>query len=134
MQNNKYFIDSNIFFYAKIGDRKYGECSKKVIRKIYEVEAEGHVDVLVLLEVANALSKFHMKREEITREITAIISLPINIVDVSKEDIVESSEIDLKPYDALHYYVSRKIDARIISADSDFDKFGRVDPCEIDKI
>lgn len=78
------------------------------------------------------MNKFYKHSESISDEIQAILSLPITIINVSKEDIVQSlSETDLGPYDGLHYYLSKSVDAKIISADKDFDKVGRIDPCEI---
>lgn len=133
MEKSKYFIDSNVFFYAKIGDKKYGECSKKVIRKIYENKIESYIDSVILLEVANALSKFFQDKNIIREELLAIMSLPLTVIEITKDDIVESSKIrELKPYDALHLYIANRVGARIISADSDFDKHGRLDPCEFD--
>jgi len=44
----KYFIDSNIFVYAKIGDTE--NAPKKIIKAIYEGKIEAITDNVVLLE------------------------------------------------------------------------------------
>ena len=122
----KYFIDSNVFVYAKINDKKYGKCCQNIIKKIYEKKIEAIIDNIILLEVANALRKLGVK--DIEDEILAILSLPIRIVDFKQEDIVEATkDLSLSPYDSLHYIVSKKCNAKIISADKDFKV--RIDPC-----
>ncbi|MCY0882419.1 MAG: PIN domain-containing protein [Acidianus infernus] len=47
---------------------------------------------------------------------------------MTKEDIIQAvKEDDLSPYDALHYVISKKSSAIIITADQDFKE--RIDPC-----
>ncbi|MCY0874309.1 MAG: PIN domain-containing protein [Acidianus infernus] len=126
MHKTTYFIDSNVFVYAKIGDKKYGKCSQEIIKAIYKGKIEAIIDTVVLLEVANALRKLKVK--DVEEEILAILSLPIQVVEVTKEDIIQAvKEDDLSPYDALHYVISKKSSAIIITADQDFKE--RIDPC-----
>jgi len=128
VRNELFFIDSNIFVYAKINDKKYGKCSQDLIKMIYERKISAIIDSIILLEVANALRKLGIK--DIEDEILAILSLPIKVVDIRKEDIIEAVEnLSLSPYDSLHYVISKRLDAKIISADKDFDIVGRIDPC-----
>lgn len=95
---------------------------------IYERKISAIIDSIILLEVANALRKLGIK--DIEDEILAILSLPIKVVDIRKEDIIEAVEnLSLSPYDSLHYVISKRLDAKIISADKDFDIVGRIDPC-----
>ncbi|MEJ2780437.1 PIN domain-containing protein [Stygiolobus sp. CP850M] len=121
-----YFIDSNVFVYAKIRGRKYGKCCQDIIKKIYEKKMQAIIDNIILLGVVNALRKLGAK--DIEDEILAILPLPIRIVDFKQEDIVEvTKDLSLSPYDSLHYIVSKKSNAKIISADKDFKV--RIDPC-----
>ncbi|MEM1646279.1 MAG: type II toxin-antitoxin system VapC family toxin [Ignisphaera sp.] len=124
----KYFIDSNVFVYAKVNDKKYGKCCGEVIRRIYKREIDAAIDSLILLEVANALRKLGVKDVEDT--VLAILSLPISVVDFKKEDVIEAvKDPSLSPYDSLHYIISKRWGAKIVSADSDFKD--RVDPCSL---
>lgn len=134
LAKDRYFIDGNVFFYAKIGDKKYGECSARIIREIYLGEIDAYTDSIVLLEVSNSLRKFFGSSKVILDEINAILSLPIKVIDVKKEDILDSLKIgtslnSLSPYDLIHYFISKNYNAKIISADKDFDIVGRIDPC-----
>ncbi|BCU69942.1 type II toxin-antitoxin system VapC family toxin [Stygiolobus caldivivus] len=121
-----YFVDSNVFVYAKINDKKYGICCQNIIKKIYEKEVEVIIDNVILLEVANALRKLGVR--DIQDEVLAILSLPIRVIDFKQEDVIEATrDLSLSPYDSLHYVISKKYNAKIISADKDFKE--RIDPC-----
>jgi predicted nucleic acid-binding protein len=130
LQRGRYFIDSNVFFYAKIGDKKYSRCCQKVIREIFEGEMDPYIDTVVLLEVANALVKFFKTSHIAVEELNAILALPITVVEPKKEEVVASISSNLTPYDALHAYIANRIGAKVVSADKDFDEIGRVDPCD----
>ena len=52
------FIDSNVFFYAKIMDREYGEKCARVLRGIEAREIDAAASALIIVELANALRKF----------------------------------------------------------------------------
>lgn len=130
LRKGRYFIDSNVFFYAKIGDKRYGRCCSRVIKKIYSREIEAFIDSLTLLEVSNSMMKFRFPRDEVKNEINAILSLPISVIEIRKEDVVESLKMELNPYDALHLLISERMGAQVITADRDFDDFNRVDPCD----
>jgi len=98
-----YFVDSNVFVYAKINDKKYGKCCQDIIKKIYEKKIEAIIDNIILLEVVNALRKLGVK--DIEDEILAILPLPIRIVDFKQEDIVEATkDLSLSPYDSLYSF------------------------------
>ena len=99
-----------------------------MIRRIYKREIDAAIDSLILLEVANALRKLGVKDVEDT--VWAILSLPISVVDFKKEDVIEAvKDPSLSPYDSLHYIISKRWGAKIVSADSDFKD--RVDPCSL---
>ena len=132
--SKKAFIDSNIFFYSIIMDREYGEHCAAILRGIHEGRLRAYISPLILLEVANALRKFHIEQFHI--KIKAIVSLPISLIEIETEDILDAIEFadkyDISPYDASHVIAMKKakIDI-IISADKDFDKVDiitRIDP------
>lgn len=131
LEKSRYFLDSNVFFYAKIGDKKYGKCCAEIIKAVFEGKIDAYIDSVILSEVANSLRKFFTSNV-VAEEINAILSLPIRVIDVKKEDILESlkQRVLLSPYDSLHYFIAGKYNAKIISADKDFDTVGRIDPCQ----
>jgi hypothetical protein len=129
------YIDSNIFFYAKIMDKRYGKACAKIISDVAKDEIDGIASVLMLLEVANALRKYGLVGE-IKNEIDAIYSLRMKIVPVDDIIIRLASEIydevKISPYDCAHVATMRKFGVKeIISADKDFDKISgikRIEP------
>lgn len=130
-----YFIDSNVFFYAKILDRKYGDACAKVLDKIVRGELEAVTSTLVVIELANALRKYGLS-DEVKDVVNAVFSLDIGVFEVDSLDVRTAAgifnEFRISPYDCVHAAVMRK--ARIvdiISADKDFDKIAwikRLDP------
>ncbi|MBE0513133.1 type II toxin-antitoxin system VapC family toxin [Candidatus Bathyarchaeota archaeon] len=130
-----YFIDSNVFFYAKMLDRKYGDACAKVFDKIVRGELEAVTSTLVVIELANALRKYGLS-DEVKDVVNAVFSLDIGVFEVDSLDVRTAAgifnEFRISPYDCVHAAVMRK--ARIvdiISADKDFDKIAwikRLDP------
>lgn len=130
-----YFIDSNVFFYAKMLDRKYGDACAKVLDKIVRGELEAVTSTLVVIELANALRKDGLS-DEVKDVVNAVFSLDIGVFEVDSLDVRTAAgifnEFRISPYDCVHAAVMRK--ARIvdiISADKDFDKIAwikRLDP------
>ena len=135
----KYYIDSNIFFYARIMDKRYGESCSKILRGIFRGEVEAVTSALTPIEVANALRKYGVSTEEVRKSIDAMLSLVLAIYEFERIDIAESirisEEFDISPYDAVHIAIMKKADVtRIISADRDFDRvtgIERIDPEEL---
>jgi len=129
------YIDSNIFFYAKIMDRKYGKACADIIEKISEGEIEASISPLVILEVTNAMKKYGM-RKDIKNEADAILSLDIEIFPIDSivarlaMEIFE--EVGISPYDCTHIAVMKRYEIkRIFSADKEFDRvpgIKRIDP------
>jgi predicted nucleic acid-binding protein len=122
----KVYVDSNVFFYAKIKDRVYGQSCSNILRSIVAGKLEAAVSTLVPIEVANALRKFGLQREVAT-EVHAICSLTIDIYTIDLADAREAAEIykevGISPYDCLHAAIMRNHDLKeIVSADNDFDK------------
>ena len=135
-----YFVDSNVFFYAKILDREYGKSCAKIIRDVVEGRVEAVTSVLVVVEVANALRKYGLGKE--AKEVAdAIFSLDIPVYGVDSSDVRIAmgffDEFGISPYDCVHASVMKRGGAlNIISADKDFDKIKlikRLDPKSYEK-
>jgi len=130
-----YFIDSNVFFYAKMLDRKYGDACAKVLDKIVRSELEAVTSILVVIELANALRKYGLS-DEVKDVVNAVFSLDIRVFEVDSLDVRTAAgifnEFRISPYDCVHAAVMRKAGiVDIISADKDFDKIAwikRLDP------
>ncbi|MCD6491909.1 MAG: type II toxin-antitoxin system VapC family toxin [Candidatus Njordarchaeia archaeon] len=137
---NPIFIDSNIFFYSIIRDRKYGNASAKIITHIYERKITATITSIILLEVANALRKYRV--QSIEMKIKSIVSLPIKIFDVNtvtiREAIKLSEQYKISPYDATHAVICiRNGINTVISADKEFDKIKeleRIDPLDFEHV
>jgi len=135
----EFFIDSNVFFYAKIMDARYGTACARIIRRIASGSLEASTSVLVPVEVANAMRKFGLA-DEITAEVRALYSLGVEVLTIDAPDALEAVEASGKsgvsPYDCLHAIVMKRNGLRdIISADTDFDKLdwvNRTDPSSLD--
>lgn len=121
-----FYIDSNIFFYAKTMDRRYGKSCAKIVRNPAKGEIDGMASTLMLLEVANALRKYGLVGE-VKDEIDAIYSLPMKIVPLNDTIIRWAGgiydEVKISPYDCVHAATMKKFGVKeIISVNKDFDK------------
>ena len=129
------YIDSNVFFYARILDTQYGEACAKIIETIAKAELKAVASTLVVLEVANSLKKYRLA-DAVKDEIDAICSLGMMLSAV--DDIVIRwagdiyQKVGISPYDCVHAATMRKLGVtEILSADKDFDKIPairRIDP------
>lgn len=130
-----YFIDSNIFFYAKIFDREYGAACAKILDKIAKGKLEAATSTLVIVELANALRKYGLS-DEVKDVVDAVFSLDIRVFDVDSLGVRNAigifDEFRISPYDCVHVAVMKETGiANVISADRDFDKVNwikRLDP------
>jgi len=130
-----YFIDSNIFFYAKIMDKEYGEDCAKILDMIVRNELKAVTSSLIIIELANALRKYGLSNE-VTDVVDAVFSLNIQILQVDPLDVRSAMEIfaefQISPYDCTHAAIMKKAETgKIISADRDFEKIiwiKRIDP------
>jgi len=130
-----YYVDSNIFFYAKIMDRKYGPSCSVIVRSIWEHRLNVTISSLILLEVSNALRKYG-RVKDVAPEVRAISSLGIETYPMDASDVQEAAEIfeetKINPYDCLHAAIMKRYNlTQIISADREFDKLkwlSRIDP------
>jgi hypothetical protein len=128
------YIDSNVFFCAKILDAKYGEACVSIVKDIAKAKLKAAISVLVILEVANTLRKYGL-RDEIKNEVDALYSLNMVVNEVDSAIIRGAIDLSYKtgisPYDCVHAVTMKELGiSRIISADKDFDKIGlgRIDP------
>ena len=120
-----HYVDSNVFFYAKIMDAEYGQSCAEVLKKIQDRKIMTATSVLVALEVGNALRKFGHARE-VKDAVDSIFSLEIAILNIDSSDIRNAVDISHKhrigPYDCAHVAVMRHAKIRnIISVDRDFE-------------
>jgi len=130
-----YFIDSNVFFYAKILDREYGDVCAKILDEIVKGELEAVTSTLVVIELANALRKFGLGNE-VKEVIDAVFSLDVPVYEVDSLSVRDAAvifnEFRISPYDCVHAAVMKRAGiVDVISADKDFDKIAwikRLDP------
>lgn len=129
------YIDSNVFFCAKIADPRYGEACTEIIKDIAGGRLKAVASTLMTLEVASALQKYGLK-QAVGDEINAICSLGIALEPLDESVVRRASEIHhetgIHLYDCAHVATMRKLGvAEILSADKDFDKISgirRIDP------
>ncbi len=135
-----YFIDSNIFFNAKVKDKKYGESCSRILADLVNGQISALTSTLVLLEVGNAMRKFGLA-QEVQEELNAIYSTGIPVYEILNVDIRLVGELfsktGLSPYDCAHVAVMKRAGLdRIISTDGDFDEMpglARLDPLNYQK-
>ncbi len=129
------YIDSNVFFYAKIMDNVYGRSCAGLLRRIVSGQLKSSISTFVPIEVANALMKYGLK-DEVSTEVRAIFSSGLDVYPIEEADVREATElykeVKVSPYDCVHAAVMKKHGLKeIISADKDFDRFTwlkRTDP------
>ena len=133
-----YFIDSNVFFYAKMFDREYGAVCAKILDRIAKGKLEAATSTLVVIELANALRKYGLS-DEVKDVVDAVFSLDIRVFDVDSLSVRNAvgifDKFRISPYDCVHVAVMKEagID-NVISADKDFDNVGwikRLDPKDV---
>jgi len=130
-----YFIDSNVFFYAKILDREYGVACAEILDRISKGKLEAATSTLVIIELANALRKYGLS-DEVKDVVDAVFSLDIHVFDVDSLGVRNAvgifDEFRIGPYDCVHLAIMKDAGiADVISADRDFDKVNwikRLDP------
>ncbi len=120
------FIDSNVFFYAKIMDRTFGDSCARVVRQIASGQLKASTSALVPIEVANTMRKYGLSKDA-PAEVHAIFSMGIEVHPIGEPEAREAAEIfkkvDISPYDCLHAAVMKNNGLEeIVSADKDFDK------------
>jgi predicted nucleic acid-binding protein len=131
----KVYLDSNVFFYAKIMDRVFGKPCSDILRSVASGDLQACTSSLVPIEVANAMRKYGLG-EDVRDEVRAIFSLGLEVYSLDPTDVQEASEVyaasGISPYDCAHAAVMKRngLD-EIVSADREFDKIPwlkRIDP------
>ncbi len=124
------YVDSNIFFYAKIMDPEYGPSCAEVIQSIHDGRTLAATSTLVALEVANALRKFGLGRD-VRDTVDSIFSLRMQVVSLEQSDLRNAvntfHKYLISPYDCAHLAMMRRLGAQVlVSADKDFDKIREI--------
>ena len=135
-----HYLDSNIFFYAKIRDRKYGDACANILKWLVEGKLSGATSTLALVETSNALRKYG-RSSDVPDEVGAIYSLGLTIHELLNADVRLSTEIfaqtRVSPYDCAHAAVMKRNGLRnILSADTHFEDIPgitRTDPLSLRK-
>lgn len=132
------FVDSNVFFYAKIMDREYGEACARFLRGVEAGEIEAATSVLIVVELANALRRYGLG-DEVKKVVDAVFSLNVSMLQLGSTDVRDAANIfdrtRISPYDCVHVAVmERERIKEIVSADRDFDRVSdikRLDPMQL---
>ena len=133
-----YYLDSNVFFYAKIRDRKYGDACASILHRVVEGKLSGATSTLALVETSNALRKYG-KSSDVPDEMGAIYSLGLTVHELLNVDVRLATEIfaqtRVNPYDCAHAAIMKRNGLRnIISADTHFKDIAgitRTDPLSV---
>ena len=118
---DSYYLDSNVFFYAKIMDRKYGDACARILGHVAEGKLIAATSTLAVLETANALRKYGRLRD-VADEIGAIYSMGLTVHELLNLDVRSAVEVfqesTVSAYDCAHAAVMRRTGLRVIlSAD-----------------
>jgi len=135
-----YYFDSNIFFYAKIRDKKYGDACARILHYLVEGKLSGATSTLALLETSNALRKYG-RSSEVPDVVGAIYSLGLTVHELLNLDVRLATgilaETKVNPYDCAHAAIMKRTGLRnIVFADGHFDDISgitRTDPLSFPK-
>lgn len=123
-----YYLDSNVFFYAKIRDKKYGGACADILGRVADAKLEATTSTLALLETSNALRKFGWS-DQVADEVGAIYSLGLNVHELLNIDIRTATQIfedaGVSPYDCAHAAVMKRTGTRLILT-ADERHFGKI--------
>ena len=123
-----HYLDSNVFFYARIRDRKYGDACAGILRHVAEGKLAGATSTLALLETSNALRKYG-RSDDLADETEAIYSLGLTVHELLNVDvrsaIVIFQEIKASPYDCAHAALMKRTGLRVILT-ADYRHFSRI--------
>ena len=135
------YLDTNILVYAIENHPKYGKKCGKILEDIEIGRLKAAASVLVLVELINVIAKLNkiLKKEkekplDLKENIEAVLSLPINWIDLDFLIIERAAEYayDINGVDYIHI-ATMEINSinEILSADEDLDKVNiikRIDP------
>ena len=110
----KYYLDSSFLLNLLIEDHVF---HKKALEFLEKNKGEYYISTLTLIEVIYNLQKL---RYDLSNFLDLIKEF--TIIDFSFEDILKTIEIkELNIFDALHYVLAKKIDAKLVTFDKDFE-------------
>lgn len=129
------YVDTNVWIYAAIAHPEYGQRCKAILEQIEKGELEAVISVQVLSEVAGVLYQQY-RVKDLTKHVTAILSYPMEIVDVTPDIVLRAAEYsrdyNILPYDGIHVASAlSSLVTEILSADKELDRVDiikRVDP------
>lgn len=125
------YLDTNIFVYSAINDKKKGELSRNILSSIVRGEKFGCTSLLTWDELFWAIIK-ERGRKIALKEGEKFLSFPkIILLETTKEIISLSqkliSKYSLKPRDAIHAATALVNNINeIVSDDPDFDKIEEI--------
>jgi len=135
------YLDTNIIVYAVENHPVYGEACKEILSDVENGKIEVCSSVLVLVEFLNVLTKINkvLKRKnektlDLTKNIDAVLSLPIIWYDLDFLLIKHASEydFDVSGVDYIHVATMELNGVyEVLSADKELDKVSfikRMDP------
>lgn len=121
------YLDANVFVFAALAADELGDAARQILRKLRGISAK--TCCLTMDELAWAV----LRREDnamAVRACRAVLELKdLDIVSVEYGDVWEMARVmenyDLRPRDALHYAVMRRLNEEtIITEDIHFKKIG----------
>jgi len=137
------YIDTNVFIYAIENHPKYGLSCKKILLDIESKRLKVVASVFVLVEVIGVLDKINriLRKDRkdtlnVSKNIDAILSLPITWTDLNSLIIRRAAELFYNVTGVDHIHVSTmEVNSvtEILSADIELDKIktlARVDPLD----
>ena len=133
------YIDTNIIIYAIEKHPKYGQNCRIILEDILKGILDAWCSELILVEVLSVLTKLNeplRKKIDIRKNIDALLSLPINWIELNHSIIRRAAEYKLKvnTVDYVHIASMELMSIKtILSADRDLDKvkiIKRIDPLD----
>ncbi|MBI4014929.1 MAG: type II toxin-antitoxin system VapC family toxin [Candidatus Aenigmarchaeota archaeon] len=136
------YLDTNVIIYAVENHPKYGKKCTEILKDINSGKLNACSSVLVLVETMNVLVKLNrmLKKEgksvNIKDSVEAVMSLPIEWVDMGFALIRRASEYDyaISGVDYIHVATMEMNSVQeVISADAELNKvksIRRIDPLE----
>ena len=124
--SNVFYLDANVFIYAAINTKEFGEKSRSLLQRIQQGEEKAETSALTFDEVFWAIKKHNL--ELAFEACEAMLNFPnLEIISADRE-VVSSAlrlirEYCLAPRDAIHAATALMEKAEsFVSTDSHFDK------------
>jgi len=124
--SNVFYLDANVFIYAAINTKEFGEKSRSLLQRIQQGEEKAETSALTFDEVFWAIKKHNL--ELAFEACEAMLNFPnLEIISADRE-VVSSAlrlirEYHLAPRDAIHAATALMEKAEtLVSTDSHFDR------------